>query len=1007
MKRVFGVILCLLVAVSAFGQNSGALIPWVPMMFPNALGTGPAISGFVCSYAAGTTTPLLTYQNNTLVTANQNPIRLNAAGHPVSGSTEVSIYLQAASYKFSLFAAGTGNACNGTTVGALIRTADNIYDIAQLFALSFVTKNLDNIRLCDQWPGATAGAKIAACIADLPSTGGIADARGFEGSQTISTDFCSAVTKPVTILFNAATFTVSTNVTCGLSVTWGLGQGSQFSVSGGSTLTLTNPIIADQSIHFSGTGSVSLNQVTSPKWFGARGNGRTVTDAVMNSGSPTLSSATAAFVASDVGSSVFVCDALGAGSSLGPVTITGYTNATTVTLSSNASANITGKTAVFGYDDRDGIRRAIAATPTSGTVVLSKSTGFYYLALPKTANASENLNFPRDMTLQGEAGAMIKYGPEQPGGTSTYVALSTTNGTNVTWRDFYIEGPEHLGTTGANTRSFHPLQIVNSNGSLTMTNVKARKSTEGLKVETAISTGACAANCVGGNVVIKLDNVDFDTAMDTETLGFAETLIVFQGVYLYVNNSKLANHSGSYAAYLHESTSFRFVNTTLIPSSIASYAFGCHGPVGIFVPTFQQVADSTVDVTGVPGDGFETCGGGFNIETIDNVTFYNSGAVQRVGLVIFGSAQVSNSTFVNVGVLCNAAFSGTFKVNNSIFNNSYFNPGTNANANTIILTGNTFTNTNAAFISPIDLAGAATTFLLRGNTVIGGGVNSGGGASTYQMIVRTAASVDIVDHYAFNTGVDRAIALVTSNLVTALTTSNVWFQDTTKAYLGWGGTTAAGVALQPRDGLSSSDIASADLITLNHNYNRYRVTGTTAVSRISFQDANWTSNPSISTAAHITLLVVSGFRLTNGTYIHCLDNGTVRPAGSSIDLVYDTNTSKWFETGWTEFVNVAPTISSGFGTSPSIVAGTVPSFQVNVGTGGVATGGVIGMPTAATGWVCAVMNLTGQAANRADQRTVQTASTSATVTIQNQTISTGAALAWTASDKINLSCIAY
>jgi hypothetical protein len=101
----------------------------------------------------------------------------------------------------------------------------------------------------------------------------------------------------------------------------------------------------------------------------------------------------------------------------------------------------------------------------------------------------------------------------------------------------------------------------------------------------------------------------------------------------------------------------------------------------------------------------------------------------------------------------------------------------------------------------------------------------------------------------------------------------------------------------------------------------------------------------------------------------------------------------------------APTISSGFGTSPSIVSSNGTSiFKVNVGTGGTATGGVIAMPAAATDWVCDVKNITALAANRANQWTVQTASTSTSVTVQNQTISTGAALAWTASDILLLKC---
>lgn len=103
-----------------------------------------------------------------------------------------------------------------------------------------------------------------------------------------------------------------------------------------------------------------------------------------------------------------------------------------------------------------------------------------------------------------------------------------------------------------------------------------------------------------------------------------------------------------------------------------------------------------------------------------------------------------------------------------------------------------------------------------------------------------------------------------------------------------------------------------------------------------------------------------------------------------------------------------PTISSGFGTAPSVVAnnGTF-AFTVDVGTGGVATSGVIGLPAAATGWICHVENQTAVLGNVANARTMQIASTVTTVTVENQTVSTGAVLAWTASDVLVLACHGY
>jgi len=91
----------------------------------------------------------------------------------------------------------------------------------------------------------------------------------------------------------------------------------------------------------------------------------------------------------------------------------------------------------------------------------------------------------------------------------------------------------------------------------------------------------------------------------------------------------------------------------------------------------------------------------------------------------------------------------------------------------------------------------------------------------------------------------------------------------------------------------------------------------------------------------------------------------------------------------------APTTSSGFGTSPSILSGNgTATFRVNVGTGGSATAGVLAMPTAATGWNCQVTDFTTNIVTR------ETASTTTTVTVT-------AASAWTASDTLVFNCAAY
>jgi hypothetical protein len=101
-------------------------------------------------------------------------------------------------------------------------------------------------------------------------------------------------------------------------------------------------------------------------------------------------------------------------------------------------------------------------------------------------------------------------------------------------------------------------------------------------------------------------------------------------------------------------------------------------------------------------------------------------------------------------------------------------------------------------------------------------------------------------------------------------------------------------------------------------------------------------------------------------------------------------------TGGVNLINfTAPTISSGFGTSPSILSSNgTASFRVNVGTGGTATSGVIGLPAASNGWNCFATDMTTNVVTR------MTASTTTTATFT-------AASAWTASDILGVSCFAY
>jgi hypothetical protein len=81
----------------------------------------PLAGGLIYSYAAGTTTPKVTYTSSAGTIAHPNPIILNSAGRVPSGE----IWLTLGSYKFTL----------ATSTNVTIATYDNVSSIGGAFNL--------------------------------------------------------------------------------------------------------------------------------------------------------------------------------------------------------------------------------------------------------------------------------------------------------------------------------------------------------------------------------------------------------------------------------------------------------------------------------------------------------------------------------------------------------------------------------------------------------------------------------------------------------------------------------------------------------------------------------------------------------------------------------------------------------------------------------------------------------------------------------------------------------
>lgn len=148
-----------------------------------------------------------------------------------------------------------------------------------------------------------------------------------------------------------------------------------------------------------------------------------------------------------------------------------------------------------------------------------------------------------------------------------------------------------------------------------------------------------------------------------------------------------------------------------------------------------------------------------------------------------------------------------------------------------------------------------------------------------------------------------------------------------------------------------------------------------------------------------------------------LSIGTVGAQGINLTT---TNTPRWQVTSGGNLVNIstgflspstnlawsptAPTIASGFCTSPAISASNgTAAFTITIGTACAASVGTLTLPAATTGWVCAFSNVTVPQSNTPSQ----TGGTTTTVTVTNYARTTGIAANWADSNVLRASCTGY
>ena len=155
------------------------------------------------------------------------------------------------------------------------------------------------------------------------------------------------------------------------------------------------------------------------------------------------------------------------------------------------------------------------------------------------------------------------------------------------------------------------------------------------------------------------------------------------------------------------------------------------------------------------------------------------------------------------------------------------------------------------------------------------------------------------------------------------------------------------------------------------------------------------ANPGVASSSVINLLPVQAEYDANG---NCL--GLYGQGGNALYAPYNASS---LSIGSNLVASTTlPTISSGFGTGPTILANSTFCFKIVVGTGGAANG-TITLPTAPNGWLAFAADVT----NGNSLFLQLTGSTATSVTFTSYSVTTGAAANMSAGDVVLVNCIAY
>jgi hypothetical protein len=337
----------------------------------------------------------------------QSPTSVTGRSTPVEQTRvtcTVTVYLAGTKTPADLYEAGGRALPNpfsnqNTTTGQFLFHVDNgHYDVK--IAAGQTVFSLDGISIAESAAGCfdyarpSAGDKLAACLSEIPPTGGTADARGIAGNQLWQRCPFEGVIKPVHLLLGAGTTTIETSCNIPSNITLEFAQGSILSIAGGATLTIAGSVQAPLAQIFSGAGAVTFNStpyggpesvgVVFPQWWGAKGDGQYGVNCLVKRGSTALMTSNGRFRLDDIGKTIIVYGA-GPSSANLTTTISSVTSPNSVVLAESADTETgAGSNCVWATDDTAALQAALAAF--SSVQLPAGNYGFTTLRLKQGQN---------------------------------------------------------------------------------------------------------------------------------------------------------------------------------------------------------------------------------------------------------------------------------------------------------------------------------------------------------------------------------------------------------------------------------------------------------------------------------------------------------------------------------------------------------------------------------------------------------------------------------------------